>query len=291
MKKRLLTTLLLPLMIGCSQSDPNPDNPSNTNDPTPDPNGAVTNVPLGKGQAGVVGTAGITEWDKLSTNEKNKVKGWNSLFVHASVGGDLEDGAENNGFKFEFYDGDKLNGGLNGADWNSINNGNNISNGEPEKKMAAFKREALQQKSKLQIAIFKFGYADITDANLEAMKIQYKAMIDELRAAGLRVVHITPPLIYILTKDDGNAAKMKMADWMKATFTQDVIFDIQACESKDGTCKLNSVLRICDDLRSTSGCPSKGQGVDAPEGQGHLCEKAATSISKAFLMSIYNAGK
>lgn len=61
MKKRLLTTLLLPLMIGCSQSDPNPDNPSNTNDPTPDPNGAVTNVPLGKGQAGVVGTAGITE--------------------------------------------------------------------------------------------------------------------------------------------------------------------------------------------------------------------------------------
>lgn len=52
------------------------------------------------------------------------------------------------------------------AYWNSINNGNNISNGEPDKKMVAFKREALEQKNKLQIAIFKFGYADITDGNI-----------------------------------------------------------------------------------------------------------------------------
>ncbi len=246
---------------------------------------------LGKGLPGVVGTAGITDWDKLSSTEKNRVKGWNSLFVHASVGGDLEDGSQNNGFKFEFYDGNKLYNGLNGADWNSINNGNNISNGEPEKKMTAFKREALEQKAKLQIAIFKFGYADIDDTNLEVTKKLYKTMIDELRAAGLRFVHITPPLIYIITKDDGNAAKIKMSEWMKATFPLDIIFDIQACESKDGSCKLGNVPRICDDLRSTSGCPSKGQGVDAPEGQGHLCEKAANNISKAFLMSIYNAGK
>lgn len=281
----------MPLLMGCPKSDPDPDNSGNTNDPTPDPNGPVTNAPLGKGQAGVVGTAGIAEWDKLSATEKTKVKGWNSLFVHASVGGDLEDGSQNNGFKFEFYDGTKLNDGMNGADWNSINNGNNISNGEPEKKIAAFKREALEQKGKLQIAIFKFGYADITDANLEATKTQYKAMIDELRTAGLRFVHITPPLIYIVTKDDGNEAKMKMATWMKSTFTQDVIFDIQACESRDGACKLGNVWRICDDVRSTSGCPSKGQGVDSAEGQGHLCEKAATNISKAFLMSIYNVGK
>ena len=171
-----------------------------------DPNGSITNSPLGKGQAGIVGTAGIAEWDKLPTSEKNKVKGWNSLFVHASVGGDLEDGAENNGFKFDFYDGNKLNDGLNGADWNSINNGNNISNGEPEKKIAAFKREVLEQKSKLQIAIFKFGYADINEANLESVKASYKQMIDDIIAAGIRSVHITPPLIYIVTKVDGNAA-------------------------------------------------------------------------------------
>lgn len=285
MKYVLFILLLVLNAFGCKKT---------TDSPTPGPtnnNSDITATGLGKGQPGLVGTAALTAWDNLAATEKNKVKSWNTLFVHASVGGDLEDGAENNGFKFDFYDGNSLSDGLNGADWNSINNGNAISNGEPEKKITAFRREVLEQKAKLQIAIFKFGYADITDANLDAIKTAYKQMIDDIRAAGIRPLHITPPLVYIATKDDGNEAKMKLADWMKATFTQDVIFDLQACESKDGGCRLGSVLRICDDLRSTAGCPSKGQGVDAPEGQGHLCEKAATNISKAFLMSIYNTGK
>ncbi|MVM41566.1 hypothetical protein GO730_34275 [Spirosoma sp. HMF3257] len=282
--------LFLLLLAGCSSpaNDPNPGNSANPTDPNPG-----GNVTLGTGQAGVVGINGISAWDNLSATEKTKVTSWNSLFVHASVGGDLEDGSQNNGFKFEFYDGDKLNDGLNGTDWNSINNGNNISNGEPEKKLAAFKREALQQKDKLQIAIFKFGYADITDANVESVKTGYKQLIDELRSSGIkRFVHITPPLIYIITKDDGNAAKMKVAQWMKDTFkAQDVVFDLQEIESDNGACKLGSVWSICDKYRSTASCPSKGQGVDAPEGQGHICEKEATRISKAFLMAIYNAGK
>lgn len=282
--------LCLLLLAGCSSSanDPNPNIPSNPTDPNAGGNGT-----LGTGQAGVVGINGISAWDNLSATEKTKVTSWNSLFVHASVGGDLEDGSQTNGFKFEFYDGDKLNDGLNGTDWNSINNGTNISNGEPEKKLAAFKREALQQKDKLQIAIFKFGYADITDDNVESVKTAYKQLIDELRSSGIkRFVHITPPLIYIVTKDDGNAAKMKVGQWMKDTFkSQDVVFDLQEIESDNGACKLGSVWSICDKYRSTASCPSKGQGVDAPEGQGHICEKEATRISKAFLMSIYNAGK
>ncbi|MCY7357452.1 MAG: hypothetical protein LH609_08265, partial [Rudanella sp.] len=203
--------LFILLLAGCS-SPANDPQPGTTPDPNPIPGGVAT--VLGNGQPGVIGLTGITAWDNLSAIEKSKVKGWNSLFVHASVGGDLEDGSQNNGVKFEFYDGEKLNEGPNGADWNSINNGNNISNGEPDKKMAAFKREALQQKDKLQIAIFKFGYADITDGNLELAKTGYKQMIDELRAGGIkRFVHITPPLIYIVTKDDGNAAKMKVGQW------------------------------------------------------------------------------
>lgn len=287
--KHLLFILFL---AGCSSpvNDPNPATPGNPSNPTdPNPGGSAT---LGNGQPGVVGISGISAWDNLSATEKGRVKGWNSLFVHASVGGDLEDGSQNNGFKFEFYDGDKLNDGPNGADWNSINNGNNISNGEPDKKMAAFKREAIEQKAKLQIAIFKFGYADITDSNVETVKTAYKQMIDELRAAGIkRFVHITPPLIYIVTKDDGNAAKMKVGQWMKDTFkAQDVVFDLQEIESDNGACKLGTAWTICDKYRSTASCPSKGQGIDAPEGQGHLCETAATRISKAFLYAIYNAG-
>lgn len=290
--------LLLLLLAGCTSpadvpaaNDPNPATPANPSNPnTPTSGGSAT---LGTGQPGVVGIAGISAWDNLAATEKGRVKGWNSLFVHASVGGDLEDGSQNNGFKFEFYDGTTFYDGPNGADWNSINNGTNISNGEPDKKMAAFKREALQQKDKLQIAIFKFGYADITDANVESTKTGYKQMVDELRAAGIkRFVHITPPLIYIVTKDDGNAAKMKVGQWMRDTFkAQDVVFDLQEIESDNGACKLGSVWTICDKYRSTANCASKGQGIDAPEGQGHLCEREANRISKAFLTAIYNAGK
>ncbi|CCH54218.1 hypothetical protein BN8_03366 [Fibrisoma limi BUZ 3] len=288
-----LFLLLLAGLAGCTSpavNDPSPAtaNPTTPTDPTP--GGSAT---LGNGQPGVVGIAGISAWDNLSPTEKARIKGWTSLFVHASVGGDLEDGSQNNGVKFEFYDGNTLYDGPNGADWNSINNGNNISNGEPDKKMAAFKREAIEQKGKLQIAIFKFGYADITDANVETVKTGYKQMIDELRAAGIkRFVHITPPLIYIVTKDDGNAAKMKVGQWMKDTFkAQDVVFDLQEIESDNGACKLGNAWTICDKYRSTVGCPSKGQGVDAPEGQGHLCETAATRISKAFLYAIYQTAK
>jgi hypothetical protein len=255
----------------------------------PDMGTETEKTPIGNGQPGVVSSSAIANWEALSSAEKNKMKGWNTLFVHASVGTDLEDGAETNGFKFEFYDAKTLNIGLNGTDWKSIGD---ISNSEGLKKIAGFKTECLKQKDKLKIAIFKYGYADINDANLEEMKVAYKSMIDELRAAKIRFVHITPPLITITTQDDGNAAKMKMATWMKDTFkNQDVIFDLQEIESDNGACNLNGVWTICPKYRSTATCASKSQGIDSPEGQGHICEKEAVRISKAFLMSIYNVGK
>ena len=49
---------------------------------------------------------------------------------------------------------------------------------------------------------------------------------------------------------------------------------------------------ICNSVRSTSGCPSLNQGIDAPSGQGHLCyEPHAKRFAKAFLYAIYLAGK
>jgi hypothetical protein len=258
-----------------------------------DPNagtGGTTNPTTGttgKGQPGVVGISGIDAWDKLANTEKSRVKDWNAIFMHQSVGGDLEDGANNNGFKFEYFDLNEKPKGLSG-------NVFNVSNGDPIGKIAEFKKNALTHKAILKIAIFKFGYADITDGNIEQVKIAYKGLIDDLRSqiTDLRFVHITPPLIYIVTKDDGNAAKMKIAQWMKDTFKdKDSIFDLQEVESDNGACNLNGVWTICNKYRSTAGCPSKGQGIDAPEGQGHLCENAATRISKAFLYSIYQIGK
>jgi hypothetical protein len=271
--------LTMILILSCEKSGD--DSTDNT-----DPNPVIT--PIGKGEAGVIGIAGIDAWDKLSASEKNKIKGWNTIFMHQSVGGDLEDGANNNGFKFEYFDlNEKPSKGLSGNVFSA-------SNGNPIEKIAEFKKNALAHKSIIKIAIFKFGYADINDNNIEQVKTAYKAMIDDLRSqiTDLRFVHITPPLIYIVTKDDGNAAKMKVADWMKATFkTKDSIFDLQEIESDNGSCKLGNVWTICDKYRSTAKCPSKSQGIDAPEGQGHLCESAATRISKAFLYSIYQIGK
>lgn len=262
-----------------SEIDENLDN--DTNPPT-------TNTNLGDGQPGIIGISGIDAWDKLSTDDRNKIKSWNTIFMHQSVGGDLEDGANANGFKFEYFDrNEKPEKGLSG-------NVFSVSNGNPMEKMKEFKEMALIHKSIIKIAIFKFGYADINDANIEQVKTAYKQMIDDLRTQipGLRFVHITPPLVYISTKDDGNGAKMKVGDWMKSSFKdKDIIFELQELESDNGQCKLGNVWRICDQYRSTANCPSKEQGVDAPEGQGHICEKKAKRIAKALLYSIYQAGK
>lgn len=258
--------------------DPNTGIGTNTN-----PNTGT----IGKGQPGVVGIAGIDAWDKLAATEKSRVKDWNAIFMHQSVGGDLEDGANNNGIKFEYFDLNEKPKGLSG-------NVFSVSNGDPIGKIAEFKKNALAHKAILKIAIFKFGYADINDGNVEQVKTAYKALIDDLRTQipELKFVHITPPLIYIVTKDDGNAAKMKIGQWMKDTFKdKDSIFDLQEVESDNGACNLNGVWTICNKYRSTANCASKNQGIDAPEGQGHLCESAATRISKAFLYSIYQIGK
>ncbi len=241
----------------------------------------------GKGQPGVVGIAGIDAWDKLAATEKSRIKDWNAIFMHQSVGGDLEDGANNNGIKFEYFDLNEKPKGLSG-------NVFSVSNGDPVGKIAEFKKNALAHKAILKIAIFKFGYADITDGNIEQVKTAYKGLIDDLRTqiTDIKFVHITPPLVYITSKDDGNAAKMKIAQWMKDTFKdKDSIFDLEEIESDNGACNLNGVWTICNKYRSTASCPSKGQGIDAPEGQGHLCESAATRISKAFLYCIYQIGK
>ncbi|MCE7042035.1 hypothetical protein [Dyadobacter sp. CY312] len=282
--KKLLFFLLVFASLSCSNSGTEPD-PKDSGNTDPDPN-TGTEIP-GKGQAGIVGLSGIADWDNLPKTEKDRIKSWNSIFMHQSVGGDLEDGAEANGYKFEYFDLSSTPKGLSGNVFSA-------SNGDPMGKMEEFRKNILAHKAVVNIAIFKFGYADINDNNIEVVKTAYKKMIDDLRTqvTGIRFVHITPPLIYITSKDDGNAAKMNVAQWMKDTFKdKDVIYELEEIESNNGACKLGNVLRICEENRSTVGCSSKNQGVDAPEGQGHLCEKAALRISKAFLMSIYNAGK
>lgn len=284
MRNNALGMLLGVLLVACGQQA--------ADAPTPDDDVINPSTTLGKGQPGVVGTAGIEAWDKLVATEKNRIKGWNTLFLHQSVGQDLEEGCKANGFRFEYYGaGDKATKGLHGGIFVDVGG---IANGNAFEKIRVFKENVLTNKEVLKIAILKFGYADISDNNYTQVQTEYKKAIDELRSQvkDLRFVHVTPPLVFSTATYEGNAAKMKVAQWMRDTFrATDVIFDLQALESNDGTCQQNNVWRICTENRNTAADPSEVNGVDSSDGQGHLGKKAAQRISKALLMSIYNAGK
>ncbi|WP_420151837.1 hypothetical protein [Spirosoma sp.] len=291
--------LLFLLIVGCSspstdpQPDPNDGTPSNPSTPGASTPGSTN---LGNGKPGVVGLSDIDAWDTLAASEKERIKSWNTLFLHQSVGQDLEEGAKANGVTFEYFGStDRVDKGTEGK---GLRGGifvdvGGIPNGDPYEKIRVFREAALRSKATLKIAIFKFGYADILDSNREQVKTAYKTFVDELRQhiPGLRFVHVTPPLVYSTTAEEGNAAKANVAQWMKDTFkSTDVIFDLQAIETNEGTCQQNNVPRICPDNRASTTDPSDVNGVDG-DGQGHLGKKAGQRISKALLMSIYNAGK
>lgn len=110
-----------------------------------------------------------------------------------------------------------------------------------------------------------------------------------MRARGLAVVHVTPPLVYDVAE---NPAKQAMRTWMIEQFPADVIFDLTDIESTDPStgarCEEGGVWRICPSIRSREGCASEGQGVDGP-GQGHLCATEAARIAKALLLAIHSA--
>ncbi|HMR89863.1 MAG TPA: hypothetical protein PKD51_16995 [Saprospiraceae bacterium] len=254
------------------------------------PSDPDSNNPM-EGHAGIIGTAGIAAWDGLSSSEKNKIKTWNTLFLHQSVGQDLEEGCKANGFPWEYYgNGDKVDKGFMGGIFVDVGN---IPNGNPYEKIRVFKEQILYSKDVVKIGVFKFGYADIDDSNYTQVQTAYKVMVDELKSkvSGFKMLHVTPPLVYSVESYDGNAARMKVGQWMKLTFAAtDVVFDLQALESNDGSCKVGDVWRICLENRNSSSDPSDVNGIDTSDGQGHIGKKAGERISKALLLSIYHAG-
>ena len=281
---RYITIFIFCITLVCCQKEqdtlPLEDNSGNTNNE------------FGKGQPQVVGTSGVATWDALALSEKNRIKSWNTLFLHQSVGQDLEEGCKANGFPWAYYgNGDKINKGLMGGIFVDVGN---IPNGNPFEKIRVFKEQILQNKDVVKIGAFKFGYADIDDTNYLKVQDAYKSMVDELKAkvSDFRFVHVTPPLVYSVETYDGNGARMKVGQWMKATFaTKDVIFDLQALESNDGKCQQDGVWRICAENRNSASDPSEVNGIDTSDGQGHIGKKAGQRISKAFLLSIYYSAK
>ena len=275
--------LCLMVVVSCAENvDPidNPDDP------------VVVDPKLGIGNPGVVGSGGVNAWDILPVTEKNRIKAWNTLFLHQSVGQDLEEGCKGNGFSFEYFGpGDIVDKGLMGGIFVDVGG---IPNGDPFEKIRVFKEAVQRSKGKINIAIFKFGYADITAENYTAVQTAYQVMVSDLKKEmpDLRWIHVTPPLVYSVEIYDGNPARMKVGDWMRKTFVdRDVVFDLQALESNDGACQLGGVWRICPQNRNSASDPSDVNGIDTSDGQGHIGKNAGLRISKALLLSILNAAK
>ncbi len=242
----------------------------------------------GSTQPGVVGINGISAWDALPSSEKAKVESFRSFFLHQSVGQDLEDGAEAGGFSFEYCTSGTTNlaQGLNGGLFST-------TNGNPAGKISEFRNLALNNAGNLRVAIMKFGYADIVEGKAAGAQTAYQSAVADIKAAGVRVLHVTPPFVYNVPAE--NATKMQTRTWMMQTFPGDVIFDLEDVESTEPSngarCERGGYWEICNSVRSTSGCPSDAQGVDSASGQGHICYNPhAQQIAKAFLYSIYLAG-
>ena len=299
---RFIAPAALTLFLGCGQArDPapvasRPHGPTQasppvvtapvpkTGAPATDSQAKTPTIAAGPGKR--VGDAGSGAWDALPSSEKEKLHAFSTLFLHQSVGQDLEDGAEAAGFKLNYYGPDhKLGPGLNGGIFVDVKPG--LANGNPAEKLAVFRGAALRHRAALKVAVMKFGYADVRGSDLASVQTQYQRTVAELRGAGIRVLHITPPLVFDVAE---NPPKMAMRTWMLSTFAADVVFDLQDIESMAGgaRCEVSGTWRICPQVRSTAACPSKSQGIDG-EGAGHLCEKAGKTIGKAFLYAVYQA--
>jgi len=235
----------------------------------------------------VIGVAGIAAWTALPAAEKAKLKVASSIYLHQSVGQDLEDGAEENGFKFNYYGpgATSVDPGMNGGLFNDVGP---IDNGKPMEKLALVLKIAKLHRGTLKTIGFSFGYADVRDEDLARVEAEYVRVAKEVRATGARLFHVTPPLVFDVKE---NPPKMKMRTWMLAAFPGEPIFDLQDIESQDNgkRCEVGGVWQICPANRSTTACSSKSQGIDS-DGQGHLCSKKATLFARALLLTMARAG-
>jgi hypothetical protein len=233
-----------------------------------------------------VGHPGVASWDALDVSAKERLRTTPVIYLHQSVGQDLEDGAKANGFPFEYYGPNQteLAAGLSGGLFNDVGP---IDNGKPMEKLALVERIAKRHRGKLRVMAFSFGYADVRDADLEQVQREYVRVTKAVEATGARMLHITPPLVFDVAE---NPPKMKMREWMLRTYAGSPIFDLQDIESLDGgkRCEVGGVWRICQANRSSAACPSLGQGIDT-DGQGHLCSTQAAVFAKAMLFAMERA--
>ncbi|MBT9560354.1 MAG: hypothetical protein IV100_30290, partial [Myxococcales bacterium] len=166
-------------------------------------------------EPGVVGPDGITAWDALPEAEQGVVRTVPTVYLHQSVGQDLEDGCAANGFSFEYFGPNQatIAAGLNGGIFADVGS---VPNGEPFQKMQVVRDVFAAVKDQVRVFSFSFGYADMRDEDLAAVQAEYEKLVGEVKAAGVRFLHVTPPVVF---SPEENPPKMAMRTWMLETFT------------------------------------------------------------------------
>lgn len=231
---------------------------------------------LAPGGKGVVGPEGAQAFDKLSSSDRERLRGARIFFGHQSVGQNILDGAEQLGFRFrsvsagEEYDGDvRLGEALLGR------NGDGV--GKVRAYVDLLDRGGVGRR--VDAAGMKLCYSDVEGTtDLEPLKAAYASAVDRLTQAfpHLRLLHVTPPL----ESDDGpgNTKRLALGTWLKERYgTRAVVLDLAAVESTSPTgapCRKNNVPALCDALR---------------EDHGHLSEGGSRHVAKAFLYAVVKA--
>jgi hypothetical protein len=243
------------------------DPPSTVPTPAPAPT-----APTGAGR--VIGVDGIAAFDALTAADKSALKSTKIVFFHASVGGNILDGATALGFPFAKVASarDLASASLGEHDYGE-------HNGKPFEKLDAFTAFMSGAKD-AKLAGAKLCWTDFDHyTDLGKLEAAYARAVASVHASApsTRVFHVGPPLMSAKASKD-NPLRIDYTAWLKSTFAaREIVLDLPAIQSTDAKgqpCTDGKTRVMCDAYASD---------------EGHLNDAGATRAAKAFLYALHVA--
>jgi hypothetical protein len=248
------------------------------------------------GAGHVVGAEGVPAFAQLGAADQTALKQTKVFFFHMSVGGNLVSGnnhydppwvAGTNSLGYVFDDVESA------SDYGSGKAlGEHIfgQNGDPIAKIQMFQDWVGNKSigSAVKVAGMKFCYSDLVygsggGQDLSAVQQSYSSMMSSLKGSypAVSFFHVTPPLqpANEWQSVENNNHRKAFGDWLKSTYSGDVVFDLEAVEStaSDGSsCTQGGALVLCDEWKA--------------DNDGHLNDAGSTYAAKAFLYALHLAG-
>lgn len=225
----------------------------------------------------VVGLDGLAGYDALSAADRTALKATKVAFFHASVGGNVLEGASNLGFSFQPV--------VKGSDYATVTLGeydygglNGNATGKVDEYLKIVDTAGVGSAAHLIGA--KFCWADIDGGtNLATLESKYASAIASMRGGSpsARFFHVTPPLKTSADAGD-NPPRLQLGQWMATTYGADaVVLDLATIESTDAAgaaCTAGGARALCAAWASDDG---------------HLNAAGEARAGKAFLFALHVA--